>query len=303
MEFVRSLAGSLWSSVSFWKAVAIGFALFNLKNLPLVWHIRVYRYFFKHGYLINPAVKPPPSPSSSFLEPKSIFTRAPIMELDSNMHKSNSTYFSDLDVSRTALISSVLMKGVSFLEKQLKEDGKKGLLGFILGSVYTNFKREIPPYMKYEVQSHIASYDEKWIYIVTYFLKPKSASSKKKEETEEQRQKRVLALAISKYVLKKGRYTVPPKDAFEAAGYVPLCPVAGVNGDANGHATGVEANGSAIQRKESASGTGSEVDHQAEWVKLQDELIRGRAMVQPFIDQEEKLLDDYMHKMALPAFA
>lgn len=40
MEFVRSLASSLWSSVSFWKAVAIGFALFNLKNLPLFWHVR-----------------------------------------------------------------------------------------------------------------------------------------------------------------------------------------------------------------------------------------------------------------------
>ncbi|KAF7122745.1 hypothetical protein CNMCM5793_000855 [Aspergillus hiratsukae] len=306
MESIRSLASSLWQSLGFWKALAIGFALLNLKTLPFVWHvryspplasayaknnqIRVYRYFFQNGYLLTPAVKQPPKPSSDLLKPKSIFTRAPIMEIDMNMHKSNSTYFSDLDVSRTALMSSVVMKGSAFLEKRLQKQGKRGPLHFVLGGVYTSFKREIPAYMKYEVQSHIASYDSKWIYIVTYFLSPRTGK-KTSADTDEVRRKRLLAVSISKYVLKKGRYTVPPSDAFEAAGYTPLIAPA-CNGTANG---------TAEARKEVKSGHAW--DDKSEWEQLQKEILRGKEMVQPFVDQEEKLLNDYMEKMKLPAFA
>ncbi|RLL95509.1 hypothetical protein CFD26_103962 [Aspergillus turcosus] len=283
-------AVSLWQSLTFWKALAIGFALLNLKTLPLVWHIRVYRYFFQNGYLLTPAVKQSPKPSTDLLKPKSIFTRAPIMEIDMNMHKSNSTYFSDLDVSRTALMCSLVIKGSALLEKRLQKQGKRGPLHFVLGGVYTSFKREIPAYMKYEVQSHIASYDSKWIYIVTYFLTPRTGK-KASADSDEVRRKRLLAVSISKYVLKKGRYTVPPSDAFEAAGYAPLIAPA-----ANG-----TVNGSLTQRKEVKSGRAW--DDNSEWQQLQKEILKGKEMVQPFVDQEEKLLDDYMEKMKLPAFA
>ncbi|GAQ12107.1 uncharacterized protein YBR096W [Aspergillus lentulus] len=296
MKSILSLATSLWESLTFWKALAIGFALLNLKTLPFVWHIRVYRYFFQNGYLMTPAVEQSPKPSSDLIKPKSIFTRAPIMEIDMNMHKSNSTYFSDLDVSRTALMCSLVMKGSAFLEKRLQKQGKRGPLHFVLGGVYTSFKREIPAYMKYEVQSHIASYDEKWIYIVTYFLQPRKGE-KASAETDEVRRKRLLAVSISKYVLKKGRYTVPPNDAFEAAGYKPLSAPA-ANGTANGTAS---ENGSLTQRKEIKSGR--TWDDNSEWEQLHKEVLKGKEMVQPFVDQEEKLLDDYMEKMKLPAFA
>ncbi|RHZ54864.1 acyl-CoA thioesterase [Aspergillus thermomutatus] len=284
MDSILSLASSLWQSLTFWKALAIGFALLNLKTLPLVWHIRVYRYYFQNGYLFTPAVEQPPSPSTDILKPKSIFTRAPIMEIDMNMHKSNSTYFSDLDVSRTALMGSLMIKGAALLEKHLQKQGKRGPLHFVLGGVYTSFKREIPAYMKYEVQSHIASFDDKWIYIVTYFRKMKVSA-----DTEEAHKKRLLAVSISKYVLKKGRYTVPPKDAFEAAGYRPLIAPA-ANGTANGTAAEEVKSGRAW-------------DDNSEWGQLQKEILKGKEMVQPFIDQEEKLLGDYMEKMKLPAFA
>ncbi|KAF9892043.1 hypothetical protein FE257_002449 [Aspergillus nanangensis] len=287
MEAIRSLASSLWGSIGFWKAATVVFALLNLKTLPMVWHLRVYRYFFQHGYLITPAVEQPPRPSTELLHPVSIFSRAPIMELDFNMHKSNSTYFSDLDVSRTALMSTIVVKGAALLESRLQAQGKKGYLGFILGSVYTNFKREIPAYMKYEVKSHVASFDSKWIYIITYFLKPKKKNNNNNNtpEHDEVLQKRLLAVSISKYVLKKGRYTVPPKDAFEAAGYTPLLEVAD---NTNGHAG---------QCKELANGEGGE------WETLKKEIDRGMDIVRPFIEQEEKLAEDYSHKMKLPEFA
>ncbi|KAE8145107.1 hypothetical protein BDV25DRAFT_165356 [Aspergillus avenaceus] len=291
MDALQSVVSSLWHSVSFWKAAAVFFAVLNLKTLPIVWHIRVYRYFFKHGYLITPAVEQPPRPSTEILKPVSIYSRAPIMELDFNMHKSNSTYFSDLDVSRTALMSNIVVKGAALLEKRLEAQGKKGFLGFILGSVYTSFKREIPAYAKYEVKSHVASFDQKWIYIVTYFLKPGKGSKTDPEALK----KRLYAVSISRYVLKKGRYTVPPKDVFEAAGYTPFVdPVT-----ANGASTGVEnghANGAA-QRKETAEAP------RDEWDRLKEEIDRGLTVVEPFIEQEEKLMEDYVHKMGRPGFA
>ncbi|KAE8356313.1 hypothetical protein BDV28DRAFT_127462 [Aspergillus coremiiformis] len=296
MEAIQFWFSSLWQSASFWKAAAIFFAVLNLKTLPIVWHIRVYRYFFRNGYLITPAVEQPARPATDILKPFSIFSRAPIMELDFNMHKSNSTYFSDLDVSRTALMSSIVVKGAALLNKNLHSQGKKGPLGFILGSVYTNFKREIPAYVKYEVKSHIASFDQKWIYIITYFLKPGKRSSKKDQDENEVLKKRLFAVSISKYVLKKGRYTVPPKDAFEAAGYTPILDTS----DVKGQSTGVEnghANGTALERKETANGKSDE------WDRLKAEIDRGFTIVEPFINQEDKLLDDFVYKMSLPGFA
>lgn len=314
MEAVSSIISSVWGSLGFWKAAAIFFALLNLKTFPIVWHvrsrllqpllgddtnptslqIRVYRYFFKHGYLITPAVEQPARPSTELLDPVSIYSRAPIMELDFNMHKSNSTYFSDLDVSRTALMSNIVVKGAALLEKQLAANGKRGPLGFILGSVYTSFKREIPAYMKYEVKSHVASYDNKWIYIITYFLKP---GKKGRVLDAEALKKKLYAVSISRYVLKKGRYTVPPREAFQAAGYTPLLEVASANG--NGHATGVEngvADGDVTQRKGTEAKDG-------EWERLREEIDRGLAVVEPFINQEHKLMEEYVHKMSLPGFA
>ncbi|RAL15817.1 acyl-CoA thioesterase [Aspergillus homomorphus CBS 101889] len=297
MEAIRSFACSLWESATFWKTTALVLALLNLKTLPLVWHIRVYRYFFKHGYLITPAAEQPPRPSTEILEPLSIYSRAPVMEIDFNMHKSNSTYFSDLDVSRTALMSNLVVKGAALLEKRLETQGKKGFLGFILGSVYTNFKREIPAYTKYEVKSHIASFDQKWVYIVTYFLKPNTRPAKSgATEDPEKLMKRLYAVSISKYVLKKGRYTVPPKDAFEAAGYTPFFAAA----ETNGHATGAQnghANGEAVQRKADGAGDSEE------WERLKKEVDRGLTVIQPIVEQEEKLLEDYVYKMSRPGFA
>lgn len=40
MGSIVSLASSVWQSLTFWKALAIAFALLNLKTLPLVWHVR-----------------------------------------------------------------------------------------------------------------------------------------------------------------------------------------------------------------------------------------------------------------------
>ena len=39
-------------------------------------------------------------------------TRAPLLETDYNLHKSNSTYFSDMDISRTQLFTAIIRNGI-----------------------------------------------------------------------------------------------------------------------------------------------------------------------------------------------
>ncbi|KAI5279723.1 hypothetical protein KEM54_004031 [Ascosphaera aggregata] len=41
--------------------------------------------------------------------------------MDYNLHKSNSTYFSDLDVSRTALVTDIYTPGVELIRRELDQ--------------------------------------------------------------------------------------------------------------------------------------------------------------------------------------
>jgi len=131
------------------------------------------------------------------------------------MHKSNSTYFSDLDLSRLIVTTGVYSPGLGILKRSLEKDGYRGRMGVILGSVFCSFRREIKPYELYEVQSRVLSWDGKWLYIGSWFLKEGKGTDGKRE---------VLASALSKYVVKKGRFTVAPEKLLRASGYLPERP-------------------------------------------------------------------------------
>ncbi|KAH8598434.1 hypothetical protein B0O99DRAFT_699768 [Bisporella sp. PMI_857] len=168
----------------------------------------------------------------SLLRPNHVFlpavstTWSPLMELDFNLHKSNSTYFTDLDVSR-AYLSGVLF-GPLFLGGI---DGRR--CNFIVGNVSCSFRREIKPYQRYEIWTRVASWDDKWIYMVTHFverydhksarcvLQPGTSTKRNGEHTKPRRAKgdsRVLASAITQFVCKRGRVTVPPAQALAECG-------------------------------------------------------------------------------------
>lgn len=135
--------------------------------------------------------------------------RAPLLEGDYNMHKSNSTYFSDLDQSRGALVSRLL--GAAMRRKDGKEQGNKeqGRVNVILGSVHCSFHKEVRLYERYECRSRVLGWDRKWLVIGTWFVR---AGGK---------QEVLLASAVSKYVFKRGRLTVSPERALERAGWWP----------------------------------------------------------------------------------
>jgi hypothetical protein len=98
-------------------------------------------------------------------------------ECDYNFHKSNSTYFTDLDVTRSNIVCCLLRDGIKKLnttpEVVIGPDGvpAKGRWGIMLGAVHCSFKKEIKPYESYEMWSRILCWDRKWIYVVSHFVK------------------------------------------------------------------------------------------------------------------------------------
>lgn len=180
-------------------------------------------------------------------------TYTPFLETDYNLHKSNSTYFSDLDVARTQCVTHLLRDGMAAIGDNARTrvvvtgDGKvaRGGMGIGLGGVFCSFKREVAPLQGYEMWTRILAWDRKWVYILTHFVvkgkvRPTSWDSgskgwfgplRKKATTAEVRdgegpdfQKYVIATAVSKYVFKVGRFTVNPSILMEESGLLPERP-------------------------------------------------------------------------------
>ncbi|KAH7089472.1 hypothetical protein FB567DRAFT_547058 [Paraphoma chrysanthemicola] len=228
-----------------WRVAAILLALLNVKNLPFVWHLRFFRALVYHVYL-----QPTPIPPHALFQPVVTSTRAPLLETDYNLHKSNSTYFSDMDISRTHLFTAIIRNGIkknSRLYGAKKTavagavgatDGSRGRHLIALGGISCLFKREILPYTKYEMWTRILCWDRKWFYLVTHLVKPGVARPRKwtlqpwrkprsdpcEAVEREKLMGAVYATAIAKYVVKRGRITVPPEQVLLDAEMVPAKP-------------------------------------------------------------------------------
>lgn len=236
------------------SAVAVCLLLANAKSLPLAHTLRLlpslYRLF--HPRLF-PATTPPTKTTrgttattiggggeeggggSAAAAHPTLFThhtsrsRAVVLDLDVNLHKSNSTFFSDADVSRAALLSTLLSAGLARTAAMP-----------LLAAVQCAFKREIAPFRAYDVSSRVLAWDEKSVFVVTYFVRP---GFKLRGATEVEvgggpgavlrdgsLRKGVFAVMVSRYVCKAGRETVPPRKVLEAAGL--LVPQGGKEGEA-----------------------------------------------------------------------
>ena len=173
------------------------------------------------------------------------------MDCDYNIHKSNSTYFGDLDIARSHLVAHICRRGMVQVREELKAD--KGGFGLGLGGVHCSFRREIKPFERFEIWTRVLAWDRKWLYIVSHLVKegkvkPKGYSlqpwrkvvGRKSEEkaksganghangnpeTSAQPNPAIFASAIGKYVFKKGRLTIAPSRILEASGYIPPKPV------------------------------------------------------------------------------
>lgn len=224
------------------------FVITNFKNMPFVWTYRVWVAILRN-YV--------PYLQRRVKEPRMLFhysitsTYNSILETDYNFHKSNSTYFADLDIARTQCVTHLMHDGLNAISHNAKTkavvtpDGTvaKGGMGIGLGGVFCSFKKEIAPFQGYETWTRVLAWDRKWLYLVTHFVvkgkvKPTAWDSGTKSwfgplrqrqanvaEGETQNfEKYVIATAISKYVFKVGRFTVHPSILMEHSGLLPERP-------------------------------------------------------------------------------
>ena len=123
--------------------------------------------------------------------------------MDYNLHKSNSTYFQDLDVARMHHLACLMRLG--FHRAHFKTEPKrpgysdKGQFRVMFGGVTCSFKKEIRPYQSYEIWTRVLSWDRKWLYMVchivkkgavkpkSYTLQPWKKGSKSNKESESER--------------------------------------------------------------------------------------------------------------------
>ena len=281
---LRQILGKIFAPTSHpvrFTALVVAVVL-NSKNLPLVWHLRFFKIMMQQLYF-----QPKELPRDALFRPiinSSIYT--PLPETDYNGHKSNSTYFSDLDMARTELVTCLLRKGIrnagarKHPELPLSKDGEyqasgtiqdpptnghavnpsteqqakpsKALFSIALGAVSCHFKKEVKPYQPYEIWTRILSWDRKWIYILSHVVKPgvvppegyalqpwKSRSrpvSNESQSTEQRREewkKAIFATSLAKYVVKRGRQTVPPELVLKSSDLLPPEPGESENENAN----------------------------------------------------------------------
>ncbi|EFY84714.1 hypothetical protein J3459_005953 [Metarhizium acridum] len=225
------------------------FVALNWKNLPFAWTYRVFYAIVYHNMLR----KSPDLTPRALFKPLISETRAPLLEIDYNLHKSNSTYFTDLDVARTHLVSYLARPAMRSLTYNARtglvldpKTGRpaRGPMGIMLGSVACSFKREIRAYRAYELWSRVLAWDRKWLYMVTHFV-PRGTA--KPTEWLDPRFGRVRtrtgadasagweasihASAVSKYVFKLGRFTVHPAIVLQESGLLPDRPGGWMSGD------------------------------------------------------------------------
>ncbi|KAL8992248.1 MAG: hypothetical protein Q9169_007250 [Polycauliona sp. 2 TL-2023] len=243
-----------------WKLLAVFFALLNLKQLPFVWHLRVFSGFLQHFPLLRkPHLDARSVGPSALFRPLILASRVAPLECDYNLHKSNSTYFADFDIGRMHLLMCLCRRGIFKTGLDLWEkDGRKGpkRLGIMMGGVNINFRREIKPGQAFEMWTRVLTWDRKWIYTITHFVKKGAVKPKGwllqpwrnndktqthlveevgqgrnggegKEEGNDKRQSThpaVFATGIAKYVAKRGRLTIPTELILQNSGLLPPKP-------------------------------------------------------------------------------
>lgn len=133
--------------------------------------------------------------------------------------------------------------------------------------MFCSFKREIKPFELYEIQSKLIAWDQKWAYIISFFLRPASRKGG---------QKTLLATAVSKYVVKKGRLTIAPERLLHASGFLPARP----EGQAQADSTDVSGIGTPASGDGITAESGVDGSLVREVLKLDDDKIPGRATLE-----------------------
>lgn len=260
LHAVQGLQQSLtWSKVLI--TICVLLVAVNFKNFPLVYHLRILNGV---RFVLKSQRPPQPLGPESLFKPLITSSRATLMETDVFGHKSNSTYFSDIDIARAHIITTLFSEAIEKIRGSVVMNGLSGKASSAftvpLGGVSCSFRRELRPYEKYDMWTKILTWDEKWVYLVTHFVKAGAKVEPREYQlyprqnsitassTKTSRENSVVSLddsrrssiagqastgipssaiaasAMSKIVFKNGRITIAPEMMLEAAGLLPPKP-------------------------------------------------------------------------------
>jgi hypothetical protein len=160
-------------------------------------------------------------------------SRAALLDIDLNLHKSNSTFFSDADINRAAFLTRTF--GESLADPRLTADAAGKNANLILAGVQAKFLREVKPLQRYMMVSAILTWDERGLFVITYFVRPgrdkgiggsaKQAASPARHlfscsTDSKQRPSHLLAVLVSRYVARASRTKIEPLQLLQRAGLV-----------------------------------------------------------------------------------
>ena len=237
---------------NFWKLLLVLHIAANFKHFPFIYHLRILNAvrFVCRSQRPKQDVKP-----EQLFQPLITEARSSLVEIDVYGHKSNSTYFADVDISRAHLVTTLFGRAIEKIRGGTTMNGLSGSSSqftMALGAVSCSFRNEIRPYESYDLWTRVISWDQKWVYLVTHFVKknahitPREFTLYPKQKdlgsqtssrqgsvahlTEgtngsmsalDRKQTPIIASAMSKIVFKEGRKTIAPEVMFELAGLLP----------------------------------------------------------------------------------
>lgn len=141
-------------------------------------------------------------------EPITYSTHVSPLEYDMFLHKSNSTYFADMDFARMKMVLQIFQKAFfSYMFNEYEDFKKPSIFNYPfvpVARVDCTFKKELKLFEKYDVVSRVGAWDEKWLYVLCKFVKRKD--------------KRTVAIGVTRYVFKLGRVTIAPKEIVKRSG-------------------------------------------------------------------------------------
>ncbi len=113
------------------------------------------------------------------------------LDLDLNLHMTNSRYMALMDLGRTDLI----------LRAGAWREMRRQKLGVVLGGAAMRFRRPLAPFARFTLATRLLGWDERWMYVEQVFTGPQGV---------------VCSAAMRAAFVKAGRL-VPPEPVLEAA--------------------------------------------------------------------------------------
>lgn len=199
------------------KASLVLFLISTFKTLPFAYVIRFYLKVFKYIVLQKPMFNKIRVNTFGVNSPKEVFrwidydTYVSPLEIDMFLHKSNSTYFADLDIARTKMVciifQTLFCNYYDNVSGEFRGKSLKNLPFIPVATVQSTFKHELTVFQRFTIKSRVLSWDGKWLFILSKFVTKKNGNE------------RVNCISVTKYVFKKkGRITIIPQEMLKECG-------------------------------------------------------------------------------------